>query len=171
MDTFVAALKVGPRGRVVGVDMTDAQLQKAERLRQRAGVAQIEYRKGYIEEPPVADSAFDLVISNGVINLAPDKSKVFQTIARVLKPGGRMAVADIVSDVALPETISTNTELWASCIGGAMERRGYRQAIEAAGLKIRQVRDNTNYRFISHNATAATKKFGVKSVSILAVKP
>jgi len=171
MDTFVAALKVGPRGRVVGVDMTDAQRKKAESLRDRDGFRTVTYVKGYIEEAPLPDACADVVISNGVFNLAPDKLKVFQEVARVLKPGGRMAIADIVTDMQLPETISCNTTLWAACIGGAAQRDSYRSMIEAAGLRVSNVEDNPAYQFISDSALGATKKYGVKSVSVLATKP
>ena len=170
MDTFVAALKVGPRGRVIGVDMTDAQRLKAERLRDRSGMHNATYLKGYIESLPCADASVDAVISNGVINLSADKAKVFQEAARVLKPGGRLALADIVTEVQLPDGIVCNSTLWAACIGGAMLQDDYRSAIEAAGFKIRTVEENPNYRFISDNAKAASRKFGVKSVSLVAVK-
>jgi arsenite methyltransferase len=171
MDTFVAALKVGPVGQVVGVDMTDAQRLKAERLRDASGIHNVTYLKGYIESLPVESASFDAVISNGVINLSPDKTKVFQEVARVLKPGGRIALADIVTDVQLPDGIVCNSTLWAACIGGAMQQDDYRTAIEAAGLLIRTVEDNPSYRFISDNAQAASRKFGVKSVSLVADKP
>jgi ubiquinone/menaquinone biosynthesis C-methylase UbiE len=105
-----------------------------------------------------------------VINLSPDKAKVFQEAARVLKPGGRLALADIVTEVQLPDGIVCNSTLWAACIGGAMLQDDYRSAIEAAGFKIRTVKDNPSYRFISDNAKAASRKFGVKSVSLVAVK-
>jgi arsenite methyltransferase len=170
MDTFVAALKVGPNGRVIGVDMTDEQRLKAERLRDRSGMRNVTYVKGYIESIPCADASVDAVISNGVINLSPDKFKVFQEAARILKPGGRLALADIVTEVQLPDGIVCDSTLWAACIGGAMLQDDYRSAIEAAGLKIRTVEDNTSYRFISDNAKAASRKFGVKSVSLIAVK-
>jgi ubiquinone/menaquinone biosynthesis C-methylase UbiE len=170
MDTFVAALKVGPRGRVIGIDMTDAQLEKAERLRAAAGFSQITYRKAYIDNTACADASADAVISNGVINLAPDKTAVFREAARLLKPGGRLAIADIVTDAQLPETVTCNADLWAACIGGAMQRDDYRTAIEAAGLRIRSVRDNTGYQFISDNARGAQQKWGVRSVSLLAMK-
>ena len=170
MDTFVAALKVGPSGRVIGVDMTDAQRAKAERLRDRDGFLNVTYRKGYIESIPCEDATFDAVISNGVINLSAEKPKVFQEVARVLKPGGRLALSDIVTEVQLPETIVCNSTLWAACIGGAMQQDDYRSALDAAGLKVLKVEDNTAYQFISDNAKGASRKFGVKSISLVAAK-
>src|SRR5262245_48936718 len=137
MDSFVAALRVGPQGQVIGIDMTDAQLDKAERLRAGAGFANLTYRKAYIDKTPCADATADVVISNGVINLAPDKGAVFREAARLLKPGGRLAIADIVTDAQLPETVTCNADLWAACIGGAMQRDDYRTAIEAGGLKVK----------------------------------
>ncbi len=170
-DTFVAALNVGPSGRVVGVDMTDEQRAKAERLRDGAGFSNITYLKGYIEDLPVDDASFDAVISNGVINLSPDKAAVFREVARVLKPGGRLAISDIVTEVRLPEGIVCDATLWAACIGGALQQDDYGAAIEAAGLKVATREDNTQYRFISDNARAASERFGVKSISLLAAKP
>ena len=170
-DTFVAALKVGESGHVIGLDMTDAQLDKASQLRDEAGFAQVEYRKSYIEEAPVESETVDAVISNGVINLSPDKTAVFAEIARVLKPGGRLAIADIVTESQLPESVSCNADLWAACIGGAMQQDDYRAAIEAAGLEVVSVETNHAYGFISDNAMGATEKWGVKSVSLLARKP
>ncbi|MBI4888809.1 MAG: methyltransferase domain-containing protein [Acidobacteria bacterium] len=171
MDTFVASLKVGANGRVVGIDMTDAQLGKAERLAQRAGLANVAYRKAYIEDTGLDAGAFDGVISNGVINLAPDKERVFREAARLLRSGGRLAIADIVADVTLPDNVVCNADLWAACIGGAAQRDQYRAAIERAGLRVEVVEENREYRFISDRARGATAKFGVKSVSILARKP
>lgn len=170
MDSFIAALEVGRSGRVTGVDMTDEQLAKAERLRAAAGVDNVAYRKCYIEETGLAPGAFDAVISNGVINLAADKAAVFREAARLLRPGGRLALADIVTDVQLPEAITCNATLWAACIGGAMQVQKYLDAVQAAGLRIARVRDNAAYRFISDNAQGATRKFGVKSISLVAVK-
>jgi len=170
MDTFIAALKVGPRGKVIGVDMTDEQRAKAERLRDRDGFLNVTYVKGYIESAPLPDGVADVVISNGVINLATDKSKVFAEAARLLKSGGRFAISDIVTEVQLPENIVCNSTLWAACIGGAAQQDNYRQMIEAAGLRLTTVKDNPQYQFISDNAKGASKKFGVKSVSLLAIK-
>ena len=113
----------------------------------------------------------DAVISNGVVNLATDKVKVFREAARLLKSGGRLAISDIVTEVQLPETIVCNSTLWAACIGGAAQQDNYRGQIEAADLKMVKVQDNPAYQFISDNARGASKKFGVKSISLLAVKP
>jgi SAM-dependent methyltransferase len=171
MDTFIAALSVGPRGKVIGVDMTDEQRAKAERLRDRDGFLNVTYVKGYIEQAPLPDGLADLVISNGVINLATDKSKVFGEASRLLKSGGRFAISDIVTEVQLPESIVCNSTLWAACIGGAAQQDNYRQMIEAAGLNLVREEDNPQYQFISDNAKGASKKFGVKSISLLALKP
>ena len=170
MDSFIARLKTGPSGTVIGLDMTDAQRAKAEALRRRAGFANVTFVKGYIDAAPFEDGSFDVVISNGVINLAVDKPAVFKEVARLLRPGGRLALADIVTEVVLPENISCNTTLWAACIGGAWEYRAYKQAIEDAGLTIVSEQTNEQYRFVSENAQGASKKFGVKSVSLRADK-
>jgi arsenite methyltransferase len=171
MDSFVAALKAGSRGKVFGIDMTDEQRAKAERLRTREGITNVKYLKGYIEEVPLPDGTADVVISNGVINLAVDKGRVFREAARLLRRGGRLAISDIVTDVQLPGTITCNSTLWAACIGGAAQRDDFRSTIEAAGLRVVREVDNPQYTFISESAQGASRKFGVKSVSLLAVKP
>jgi len=171
MDTFVASRIAGPTGTVIGLDMTDSQRAKAETLRQRDGFRNVTYVKGYIDATPFEDGSFDVIISNGVINLAVDKPQVFREISRLLRPGGRLALADIVTDVSLPESISCNTTLWAACIGGAWQVERYKQAIQDAGLRIALEQSNDKYRFLSDNAQGATKKFGVKSVSLRADKP
>lgn len=170
MDTFVASLLAGPSGTVIGLDMTDSQRAKAEGLRQRQGVRNVIYVKGYIDAAPFEDGSFDVVISNGVINLAVDKPQVFREIARLLRPGGKLALADIVTDVQLPENITCNTTLWAACIGGAWQAARYKDAIETAGLRVVAEQVNDAYRFLSDNAQGATKKFGVKSISLRADK-
>ena len=169
MDVFFACTKVGPRGRVIGVDFTAEQLAKAETLAVVAGFDQAEFRAGRIECTPIKDESADCVISNGVINLSPEKEAVFTEAARVLRPGGRLAIADIVSEKQLKESIVCDADLWASCIGGAAQEDSYRQAIEAAGLAIEVIRENP-YEFISGRARNASAKYGVKSVSLLARK-
>ncbi len=169
-DSFIAALATGADGRVVGVDMTDAQLAKARALADEQGFTQVEFRAGYIEGPVEDEPAFDCVISNGVINLSPDKSAVFTAAAKVLPPGGRLALADIVSEKQLPEGVTCDASLWAACIGGAMQRDDYRAAIEDAGFEIDTWRQNDAYRFVSERADNATTKYGVTSISLLAIK-
>jgi arsenite methyltransferase len=170
MDAFVAARRVSGAGEILGVDMTDEQLAKARRLATRDGFDNIRFEQGYIEGAPVPDDWADVVISNGVINLCSDKAAVFREVARILKPGGRMAISDIVTEQQLTESIVCDVNLWASCIGGAMQQDGYRDAIESAGLEVRAVRDNLEYRFISDSAQGATARYGVKSVCVLAAK-
>jgi arsenite methyltransferase len=171
MDSFLASLASGRDGRVIGVDMTDEQLAKATRLAAEAGVDNAEFRQGYIEEPPAEAASVDCVISNGVINLSPDKAAVFAAVAKVLRPGGRLALADIVSTEQLPEGVTCDASLWAACIGGAMQRDGYRAAIEGAGLEIVEWRENEQYRFVSERADNAVRKYGVTSISLLARRP
>jgi arsenite methyltransferase len=169
MDVFAAAVQVGPLGSVVGVDFTSEQLAKARRLAVAGGFEQVELREGRIERLPVEDESTDCVISNGVINLSPDKEAVFAEAARVLRPDGRLAIADIVSERQLNDSIVCDADLWASCIGGAAQEDDYRQAIEAAGLRVQDIRRNP-YEFISGRARNASAKYGVRSVSLLARK-
>jgi SAM-dependent methyltransferase len=170
MDVLFAALGVGASGAVVGIDFTAEQLEKAQRLASGAGFDQVELREGRIEDLPADAESFDCVISNGVINLSPEKERVFAEAARVLRPGGRVALADIVSEQQLKESIVCDVDLWASCIGGAAQEDAYRAAIEGAGLAVEQIKQNP-YQFISERAVNASAKYGVKSVSILATKP
>ena len=170
MDAFFAALRVGPTGRVAGIDMTDAQLEKAERLRAGHGIEQVDFRSGRIEQLPFPDATFDAVISNGVINLTPDKDRVFAEAARVLRPGGRLAIADIVTEKPLTEAIVSDVDLWASCIGGAPRREVYEQAIIGSGLRVEELRPN-RYEFLSQQARNASEQYGVRSVSVLARRP
>jgi arsenite methyltransferase len=168
-DVFCAAVLVGEEGRVVGVDITDEQLDKAARLRDRDGFAQVELVAAHIEELPFDDASFDAVLSNGVINLSPLKGRVFEEAARVLRPGGRLAIADIVSGRALKERTRRNVELWAACIAGAIPRRHYVEAIETQGVRVQEVRKN-DYRFVSDRALAACSLYEVESISLVAVK-
>lgn len=166
-DAFLAAIAAGEEGRVIGVDMTDEQLDKATRLAEEASIGNVEFRCGLIEEPPVEAGSVDCVISNGVVNLSPDKPAVFAAAAAALRPGGRLAIADIVSTVPLPEGVTCDASLWAACIGGAMQRDLYLETIERAGLEVAEVRAN-DYRFISDRAESATTKYGVTSISLVA---
>src|SRR5262249_33240035 len=130
----------------------------------------VSFHKGYIERVAFEDGVADCVTSNGVINLAPDKAVVFKEAARLLKTGGRLAIADIVTETPLPETVVCNATLWAACIGGASQQDRYRAHIEAAGLRVLRVQENPAYGFLSPSARSAVVKWGVKSVSILAIK-
>jgi arsenite methyltransferase len=168
-DVFCAARQVGGSGRVVGVDFTHDQLAKAARLRDRDGFGQVSFVQTSIDDLPFDDETFDVVISNGVINLSVVKSRVFTEAARVLRPGGRLAVADIVSGKPLKERTRRNVELWAACIAGAIPRSSYVETIEAAGFEVGQVRRN-DYRFISERALDACSTYEVQSVSLAAVK-
>jgi ubiquinone/menaquinone biosynthesis C-methylase UbiE len=169
MDVFFAALRVGSTGRVTGVDFTAEQLGKARSLATEAGFNQVEFIEARIESVPLPDGCCDCVISNGVINLAPDKRWVFAEAARLLRPGGRLAIADIVSEQQLKDSIVCDADLWASCIGGAAQRDAYLHAISAADLSVQEVRENP-YEFLSERARNASAKYGVKSVSVLAVR-
>jgi arsenite methyltransferase len=167
-DAFLAALAAaGGEGRAIGVDMTEGQLAKARRLAAEAGIDNAEFRQGMIEEPLVEPGSVDCVISNGVVNLSPDKAAVFAAAAGALRPGGRLAIADIVSAKQLPEGVTCDASLWAACIGGAMQRDHYLDTIAGAGFEVEEVREN-DYRFISDRADNATQKYGVTSISLLA---
>jgi arsenite methyltransferase len=133
IDILLAAKKVGPTGRVIGVDMTDEMIAKARENIAAAGLGNAEVRKGLIEEMPVEDDSVDWVISNCVINLSPEKPRVFAEIARVLKPGGWMLVSDIVAE-ALPEEIRNDPALYSGCIAGAISETVYVQGLKDAGL-------------------------------------
>jgi ubiquinone/menaquinone biosynthesis C-methylase UbiE len=140
IDLLLAAKKVGPTGRVIGVDMTEEMLAKARENIRAAGVRNVEVRKGIIEDLPVDDSSVDWVISNCVINLSPEKHRVFAEIARVLKPGGKMLVSDIVVE-DLPEWIRQSARLYGACIAGAISEKQYLEGLRAAGLEQVEVRE------------------------------
>src|SRR5829696_5738693 len=168
-DAFCAALQVGASGRVVGVDFTDEQIGKASRLRDREGLGHVEFVEASIDALPFEDGVVDVVISNGVINLSPVKHRVFDEAARVLRPGGRLAIADIVSGKPLKERTRRNVELWAACIAGAIPRDSYLDTLEAAGFRVAEMRTN-DYNFVSERALDACSTYGVESISLAAVK-
>jgi ArsR family transcriptional regulator len=142
IDCFLAAKKVGETGKVIGVDMTEAMLEKAKGIAEKHGFKNIEFRLGDIESLPVADSSIDVIISNCVINLAPDKEKVFREARRVLKKDGRMYVSDIVLLKGLTEEQRENEELIAGCVGGALLKEDYLAIIEKAGLKAKVLHED-----------------------------
>jgi arsenite methyltransferase len=144
LDLLIAAEKVGPEGHVIGVDMTDAMIATARENIGRAGAKQIELRKGIIEELPVEEASVDWVISNCVINLSPEKNRVFRELHRVLRPGGRISVSDMVVE-ELPEWAREMTAAYAACIGGAVSEADYIAGLEQAGLTDVEVTDRVVY--------------------------
>jgi ubiquinone/menaquinone biosynthesis C-methylase UbiE len=134
LDCFLAAKKVGESGHVIGVDMTPEMLEKARANAERMGMTNVEFRQGYLEDLPVDDNSIDVVISNCVINLSPDKEKVFNEIFRVLNSGGKLAVSDIVTDGSLPEAIKQSLSMWAGCVAGAVDAKDYIAMMESTGF-------------------------------------
>ncbi len=133
-DAFLASKRVGPEGRVIGVDLTPAMIARATTLARAHGYANVEFRLGDIEALPVADASVDAIISNCVVNLCTDKGRAFREAFRVLKPGGRLMVSDIVLERPLPEAIRQDLDAYGACIGGALLKSDYLAAIEAAGF-------------------------------------
>jgi SAM-dependent methyltransferase len=144
IDLLLAAKKVGQTGKVIGVDMTDAMVEKARENIAAAGVTNIEVRKGIIEDLPIDDESVNWVISNCVINLSPEKPKVFAEIARVLKPGGQMLVSDIVAE-SLPAEIADSRRLYSSCLAGAIPEKAYLDGLHEAGLTEVEVKNRLVY--------------------------
>jgi SAM-dependent methyltransferase len=134
LDCFFAARKVGETGRVIGVDMTPEMIERARSSAKRLNLQNVEFRQGYLENLPVEAGTVDVIISNCVINLSPDKSQVFAEAFRVLKPGGKLAVSDIVTDGPLPEAIKKSLSAWAGCIAGAVEAEDYIRMMKSAGF-------------------------------------
>jgi SAM-dependent methyltransferase len=168
-DVFCAAVLVGESGRSVGVDFTGAQLHKARRLRDEDRFDHVDFVEARIDELPFEDASFDAVISNGVINLSPVKDRVFAEAARVLRPGGRLAISDIVSGKPLKEKTRRNVDLWAACIAGAVPQSSYAQALAENGLDLKATRRN-DYRFVSERALDACTTYAVQSLSLVAVR-
>jgi SAM-dependent methyltransferase len=134
LDCFFAAKKVGESGHVIGVDMTPAMIERAQSSAERLNIQNVEFRQGYLEDLPVETNTVDVIISNCVINLAPDKSRVFAEAFRVLKPGGKLAVSDIVTDGPLPDSIKKSLSAWAGCVAGAVEASEYADRMKSVGL-------------------------------------
>jgi ubiquinone/menaquinone biosynthesis C-methylase UbiE len=134
LDCFFAAKKVGETGHVIGVDMTPEMIERARSSAKRLDVQNVEFRQGYLEDLPVESNTVDVIISNCVINLSPDKSKVFSEAFRVLKPGGKLAVSDIVTDGPLPDAIKKSLSAWAGCVAGAVEAQEYLGMMKSVGF-------------------------------------
>jgi arsenite methyltransferase len=187
IDCFIAARRAGPSGRVIGVDMTPEMVLLAKRNALKAGVTNVDFRLGEIEDLPVEDGVADLVISNCVINLVPDKARAFTEAFRILKPGGRISVSDIVTTESLPESARTSVAAYVSCLGGALVLAEYLEAARAAGFEDVHVASESAYaatddeaeallgafelgRDVSHEqAVRAARSF--RSVTVQAVKP
>lgn len=135
IDVFLAAQKVGPTGKVIGVDMTDEMVNLARKNAKATGLTNVEFRRGEIENLPVADESVDVIISNCVINLSLDKDRVFKEAYRVLRPGGRLLVSDIVTEGDLPDEIKNDKDSWASCVAGAIDLNLYLEKLYNAGFK------------------------------------
>lgn len=134
IDAFLAAKQVGPDGKVLGVDMTPKMIERARQNAESAGFDHVEFRLGRLEDLPVENDSVDAVTSNCVINLVPDKQRVYDEIARVLRPGGRLVISDVVLDGQLPESLASDLLAYVGCVAGAMQREAYFAAVEAAGL-------------------------------------
>ncbi|MFX1511255.1 MAG: arsenite methyltransferase [Promethearchaeota archaeon] len=159
IDCFLAVQKVGKTGKVIGIDMTQNMIDKARKFAREENYDNVEFRLGEIEHLPVANDSADLVISNCVINLSPDKEQVFKEIYRILKPGGRILVSDIVLEKELPENIKKNPDMYAACVSGALLKEDYLNIIQLVGLK--QIETTVNY----------TGSLGISSINVSATKP
>ncbi len=175
-DVFLAAHKVGDEGRAIGVDMTPEMLELARKNAVRffttTGLANVEFREGHIEHLPVDDASVDVVISNCVINLSPDKPQVFREVYRVLKPGGRMIVSDIVLNRPLPESAHNDADLYAACIAGAMLRDEYLQAIRDAGFDKMEILSDHTYKASNScdDPITAPNAGAAASITVLALR-
>ena len=145
LDALIAAKQVGSAGRVIGVDMTPEMLERARATAAKVGATNVDFRQGRLESLPVETASVDAVTSNCVINLVPDKAAVFGEIARVLKPGGRVVVSDIVLDRPLPEAVAKDVFAWCGCVAGATDRKQYLALVEAAGLGEVEVLKDVDY--------------------------
>jgi ubiquinone/menaquinone biosynthesis C-methylase UbiE len=154
-DVLISARRVGPTGRAIGLDMTDEMLELARANAAEAGVANVEFVKGYLEEMPLPDASVDVVISNCVINLAGDKQRVLAEAARVLRPGGRFAVSDVIADEDMDDATRADMAAYTGCIAGALTEAEFRAALAAAGLADAEIRET--HRVHEHAASAIVR--------------
>jgi ubiquinone/menaquinone biosynthesis C-methylase UbiE len=154
-DVLISARRVGPSGKAIGLDMTDEMLELARANGQEAGVDNAEFVKGYLEDIPLSEASVDVVISNCVINLAADKRKVLAEAARVLKPGGRFAVSDVIADPDMDEATRADMQQWTGCVAGALTRNEFEDALAAAGLA--EIEVNETHRVHEHAMSAIVR--------------
>ncbi len=168
-DCFLAADAVGEAGRVIGVDMTPEMIDKARGNAARGGYRQVEFRRGEIEHLPVPDGSIDAVISNCVINLAPDKARVFREVYRVLRPGGRVMISDIVLTGELPEEVRNSIEAYVGCVSGASPRQEYLATVKAAGFQEVEIMKTTSE--VGLDGDRDSGALPITSITVKAVKP
>jgi arsenite methyltransferase len=166
IDVFLAAKKVGTKGKVYGVDMNEAMIKRAKAAAEEYGFKNVEFRLGDIEEMPIEDGVVDAIISNCVINLSPNKPQVFREAHRVLKPGGRITVSDIVTEGRIPEEIRRDLDSWAGCVSGALPQEEYLKEIKVAGFMKPRILKESYYDTSEYEVD-----FKVKSVTVEAYKP
>jgi len=154
-DVFLSARRVGPTGKAIGLDMTDQMLELARAQAREAGIENVEFVKGYIEEIPLPDASVDVVISNCVINLSADKGKVLREAARVLRPGGRFAVSDVIADPGMDAATRTDMQQWTGCVAGALTRGQFEAALSDAGLVDLEIRET--HRVHEHASSAIVR--------------
>jgi arsenite methyltransferase len=175
LDVFLAAPRVGESGRVIGLDMTDEMIAAARKNAEAGGYKNVEFRHGDIENMPIEDNSVDLIISNCVLNLVPDKQKAFREMYRVLKPGGRIAVADIVLEGALPASLTENEDAYCACISGAVSKPDYLKGLTDAGLDNVNVESEVDAADLLAgdccDSSGAALKGVVSSIKVTARKP
>jgi len=169
-DTLQAALRVGPTGRVIAVDMTPAMREKAAEGAAALGLKNVDVREGFLEDLPVSDASVDVVISNGVLNLTPDKEAVMREVFRVLKPGGRFQVGDIIVHLDVPQEAKDDVELWSNCIAGALTQGEWKWVLDQVGFTgVRWGEQTDVYSGSKHESDAA--EFDTRGVSFTGAKP
>jgi len=154
-DVLISARRVGPTGSVIGLDMTDEMLELARRNARESGLENVDFRKGYIEDIPLPDASVDVVISNCVLNLSGDKPQVIREAARVLRPGGRLAISDVIADEDMDEATRADMRQWTGCIAGALTRREFGWTLAAAGLQNIEIRET--HRVHEHAGAAVIR--------------
>ena len=175
IDAFLASAEVGPDGRVIGVDMTASMISRARENAQRGGYENVEFRLGEIENLPVADASVDVIISNCVVNLSPDKPRVFREALRALRPGGRMVISDLVLTRSLPEGVLHSVEAYVGCVAGASQKDDYLRMVREAGFEAVEIVEEKSYgvgsELLPDAVTDANAWDAVRSVKVRARKP